>query len=603
MEGLSLRTSPEVFESKIMLNQVQVICNSDGTFYAESKLISLIKKVVQFLFRCFFDFTTKYQIGWANGLIHTFNQIEQSKVKLGLDTFRSHLNVARTVTKKLKENINSLTKEALTQLKLRTISCKYRLGGTYSKKYEKAVASEIAIVELYKPLLKVWKQTQVVFPDKELSDQDIQILEDFSRYPKFAKTLLDDSILLERFFKYAFIEKNSNDAFVQFFQIVQKMTDVGLNERISRYGHSAKIKEFQEGDTTYKDLTIRIEGKDQSILNPNEIVVLRNDYKLTVNEIFHVFEKRAYCVGNLEYFGEFEGVTDYGIAVWNPNEWGVWNPAKNDYDRIDLNDPDWIKKMPFADYLTEEEARKLLTDKDGNQIDFKPDEWVFGAVGKNEYAEANLEGSHTMMVVAVPLPDGRRGMAYLGKFTWEFPRDTPGKLKVLVKYLPAAVQFPDENIWRGSRVQGIIAAKASPEAKDQILNKIKATKIGAANKNEFFNILQYNCIDWVFKTLKPVFTDIDPVELVGISFAEADPKGPVGKIVSIWRRFPNLMASVFNCALRILGPNRVIKKKKDLTEKMFEIEYDRMAWKNEGKHKRLHPQGIIALQNRNLKRD
>ena len=43
---------------------------------------------------------------------------------------------------------------------------------------------------------------------------------------------------------------------------------------------------------------------------------------------------------------------------------GAYDPAKKDYLRIDVvNDPDWIKKIPFSEIISEENAKDRFEDK------------------------------------------------------------------------------------------------------------------------------------------------------------------------------------------------------------------------------------------------
>lgn len=591
----NLITNPLAFEKLVQASKKSVICDDQGNFHVEYPLIAIIRKIVSVIFRDLFGCEARKYVGWAKGTVYAFDQCEQDK-KHSMEL----LKTAKTVKKILKQNKSSKVNVALTELKIRTTALKYRLGIKNAQQIP-----EDKKVELYKKLesqAEAWKKTQIVYQTHELSPEEKRQLKTLLKYPKFAALVYEDETLRTKFFYWALLAKNNVGAFVQFPRTVEKLTDLGLSEKIGRYGgKDLQIK--KEVDSTgnlIKDLTLPFEGKHESILNEKHCVTLSNDYKLSIQEVFKIFKDRISIVGNLEYFGEGKGITN-----WNANEWGYFNPAKNDYDRIDMNDPDWIFKMPFSEIIDEDEAKERFEDKDANKLEFAPDEWVFTVIGKNEYKEANLTGAHTMLCIAVPLENGKRGLCYMSKFVWEFPDKEKEKWKYVrtgFDTVRAAIQSPDENFYQISRDEEGVSWRATQEEARVILNRIskdkKLVEKGALN----FQFLIYNCTDWVFKKLRRrkesgmgLVTPEERDEVAGMCMWDAKPEGLASYLV----KMPNkVRKGIINLALMITQPKGQLKKRKNGDERELRLTLEHGPWRGGGDSH--HPSAII--KNKRLKR-
>lgn len=576
-----------------LIQNKSVACDKKGNFYVENRLIATIRRFVAIIFGDLFGLESRKHIGWAKGLIYTFDQIEKRRIELYQPQFLSHLSTAKRVKKILKQSKSLNAKAALHQLNLRTTALKYRQANAYHTKYVKNQQPNTQLFNQIKPLAEAWKKKQIVYKTHELSEKESQQLEILTQYPKFAALVMEDSPWLEKFFGWALLEKNNVDAFVQFPKTVQKIIDIGLSEKIGKYGgEDLKIENVNIAGTVYKDLTLPFEGKRESILDKKHHVTLINDYMLSIKEIFKIYKDRKTKVGNVEYFGEGKGTCN-----WNGIEWGTFNPKKNDYDRIDVKDPEWIKKIPFSEIITEDEAKERFEDKNGNKLQFEPNHWVFSVIAKNEYKHANLTGTHTMLCIAVPLGNGRRGLCYMSKFPCEFPDFEKEKRRVLrlgFDTVDGAIQLPDENFYRIKRDEENVSWRATEKDAQIVLNRIAKDKLLIEKRLFHFQILIYNCTDWVFKKLRHMVPVQERDEIASMSMWEAEPEGLAAKIIKLP---PFIRKIIFDISIKIASPVGKIKIRKDKTEYIIQLTTKNGPW-NDGVRKP-HPAMIIIRKRQN----
>jgi hypothetical protein len=581
--------NPEIFENLVLSPKKSVVCNNQGEFYEENCLKALIRKIACTIFGDFFGFISHKHIGWARGLVFTFDQFEQSRFEVNPDKYKSYLKTAKTVKAILKKNRSANVQKELRILKERTVALKYRLGAAYSAKYERQPQVDMKLFEDLKPLITAWKKTHIIFKSHELSEEkEINQVRILTQYPKFASLVRDHTPLRVKFFEWAILAKNPVDEFVQFPRTIEKLIDNCLFEKIGRYGgQDLKLEKKVIEGKIYKDLTLPFEGTRESILDEKHVVTLAHNYRLSIAEIYKIFRDRIKKVGNLEYFGEGKG-----ICNWNANEWGALNPAINDYVRIDVNDPDWIKKVPFSEKITEEEAKMRFEDKDGQKLKFERHHFIFTALAKSETQQADLLGAHTTLCIAVPLDDGTRGLCYLSKFAREFPDfNTEKKRYVRMGFdtVEAAIQLPDENFFQIKRDEEAVSWVASEEQARVVLQRISKDKLKSMKGSLYYQILVYNCTDWVFKKLRDVVLEAERDAIAALHVWDAKPEGLSGKFIKLPKRVRELIC---NLSIKIAKPQGKIKICKNGTEKEIKLTIENAPWKKP-KIKKLHPTQII----------
>lgn len=590
---MNIFQKPLYFEGLVQSSKINVICDSQAKFHIENRLITIIKKIVYFIFKDLFGFEARKQVNWAKGMIHVFDRLEQKSLRVSEARLKTYLKTAKIVKGILAQNKSPKVKAALNELKFRTTSIKYRLGVEYSDKYAKQPEVDASAYAKLKPLAEAWKKSQISFRSKKLSPKEINQLEILTQYPKIASLVLESKDIQEKFFSWALLEKNNVDAFVQFPRTVNKLIEIGLSRKIGRYGgQDLQIEEMTKNGKTYKDLTLPFEGKRESILNDKHKVTPACNYQLSIGEVFDIFKARVFKIGNLEYFGEGQGIRN-----WNANEWGVYNPEKNDYERIDLTDPNWIENMPYSEHITEKEAKKRFEDKDGNKLNFGPEDYIFTVVANNEFKHANMTGSHTMLCIALPLKDGQRKLNYMGKFPWDFADFEKEKKRYLrsgVDTLKGAIQCPDENFYRIERDVEGISYCVNKEQATVILNNIAKDKKKSEQGTFYFQLLIHNCTHWIFKKLDNLIPDVERNQIAALKVADAKPEGLAAYLVKLPKIVRN---GILNFTTKIAGPIGQVKKRKDGTEKWYQLTPKNGPWNNF----LLHP-SMIILRKRERKK-
>lgn len=591
----NILATPEDFETLLNAEQKSVACDGRGVYWEEAWIISVIRRIVKKVFGDFFRWEARKHVNWAKGTVHVLDYVEQKRIELGKEgQLRPLLRAAKAVKNVLKKDVTPAAKVELQNLRVRMLSLKYRLGS-----YEKKGNVDPSLIEFCRRFAENWKETQVVFKVKELSQKELQQIEGLSRYPKFAQLMKDDEGLRESFFRWAILEKNNVDAFVQYYNTVSKLIDVDLSGRIATYGGAdLRIEELDIEGKRYKDLTLPFEGKRHSLLNERHVVTFSHDYQLSIGEIFKIFKDRLTEVGNLEYFGQ-----DQGICNWNPNEWGAWNPTKDiigGYERVDMQDPNWIKKVKFSEIITEGEAKNRFDDEHWNKIDFGPDDYVFSVIAKNHHEHVNITGAHTMLGIAVPLGDGTRGIVYVSKFTWDFP-DPAIKAKEYARAAfdarPGALQLPDENAcFQVGRDQESVSVRATPEQAQIVFNRIKKDREKIYTGRFFFRLLDDNCIDWVFKTIRHLIPEDRKNQICSMPLHEARPSGLIGRLMAIWRKLPSpIGAGLFNSVILLMRPKAINILSKDGRVKRVGFDIRKAPWNAS----RPHPGMLIIKKRKN----
>jgi hypothetical protein len=584
-----------------------LICDEKGNFHVENCLIALIKKIVTVIFRDLFGFESRKQIGWAKGHVHVFDKLEQTHTELNKEALEGYLKTAKVVKQILKQNKSSKVQAALAELKARTIGLKYRLGSYYKENYdaENSRPDEPILKELLS-VAEEWRKTQIAFKKNPgLTELQKDRLTTLAKRPKIAKLILQNQKLKDQFFEWSLIEKNPVDAFVQYPRTRERLVDIFLSEKISSYGGKENliIEKVEKDGIFHKYLKLPFETDETvdkvhyvNILDEDKTVKLSHNYELTIGKIFQIFKDRKFVVGDVEYLHR-ENSKGGVIANWHGLKWGAWDPSLGKYHCIDFTDDLWIKNLrSFTEILTEEQAHERFYDINGKKLQFGPTDYVFSIIGTNEFEDANLVGSHSMLCIAVPQGDGTRKLYNLSKFVKEFP-DPSKSLKQYVRVLfdavEGAIQCPDENIFKAYRASGEIAWKYTEQETKVKLKKI-ADDYELMQKGELtFQFLKDNCTDWCFEVFDGNISE-EEMKSFSMSIWDAKPDGMIEKILI--NLPPFLLKMFFRLLFFIMGP--VGRKKKTKDGKEIEIKvstHEPGPWDPKHKYMRTHPSKIIKV--------
>jgi hypothetical protein len=407
---------------------------------------------------------------------------------------------------------------------------------------------------------EIFSALNPLFPDRIGKKEK---LEELCRYELFARRLLEDSALRQDFIDWVFVCENEMKPFIQFPDTVRKIVACGLSGRIGFFGGNAlRIMDGQ--------LTLPFEGVHVSIMDENSVVTFRNNYSLTIKQIFRIFRDRLLEMGNLEFFSS-------GICNWNPKKLGAYNPATGNYDIDYLKLEDWWEWFPWIEQLTVEQSCERYQEHcDGSQ-------WIFTVKASREQPTMAPSGTHSYLEVAIPNGWGYN-IYYFGKFaTTQFPQTTLQTLNCITSVMPAAVCYPDENIFNFHREHIGHSALATPEEAKNIMRSIRKDISNAMNGNLYFQLINENCCKWVWKKLHHHLGEERIPNLFSMSFIDVE----MGFIKRFKKMSPKKQKALMSLLFFLSGGwrKRTVVKKNGSIRKIG-IFHD-AAWKPEATF--LHP--------------
>ncbi len=428
------------------------------------------------------------------GINHYLDYLESIPVQAGEKIHESALELVGNVSGSLQGGNESLIN--------RIVSLRYRLGLENRSHINENLCMTL----------------DPLFPEKPGKRAGI---EEVSRYSLFAQRLIADITLQNEFYQWVIIFGNQLRPLIEFPATVKKIMDCGLGLRIGFYGGDA----LQIVDGERKLLTLPFEGVRINILNEDAIVKLKNNYQLTIAKVYEIFADRVLQMGNLEFLPT-------GICNWNPKKLGPYNPSTGNYDIEYLDLIDWWNWLPWIEQLSIQKAsERYEVACDGIQ-------WVFTVKASRERPSLNVVGTHSYMEVAIPNATGYN-IYYFGKFSTErFPQTTLQNLSCITAVFPAAVCYPDENIFNLHREHIGHSSLATPEEGINLMRSIRKDITNSMNGNFYFQLMNENCCKWVWKKLRHHLGQERIPELFSISFMEVEVDGAVGRLFNRIRNLP-----------------------------------------------------------------
>ncbi len=333
-----------------------------------------------------------------------------------------------------------------------------------------------------------WKDNYELYKKQPLTAKEKHKLGQVSNISKLAGQLISgDTKLKDESFKWILRDNNNVEALEKFPEACKKIKSCLLAGRIGRFAAtSLKVEgddltlpfEVQKGD--------KIVSERISILDGKRVVNFRGNYSLTIDAIFQIFKNKNDKPGNLEYFGK------NGITNFNVSELGWWNEQKQDYERIDLNQPKWWEDLPvYEDKLTKLQVRKRF-----NLEDFEDDEWVVVVRASTESLGLDIDKSHGFIGIVIPEGDGTWRIYDFGKYAESFPTSLIAKLFMLGNTVKAKINYFDENDIYSQRLQAKTPLIFTPEQGLMLMDEIKNDIIKAREGNIVFQFAWENCAYW-----------------------------------------------------------------------------------------------------------
>ena len=473
----------------------------------------------------------------ARKFIDRLDQIEQTPVHFSStnksvsqnSSFLSYLQLGKTLLSSLKDHTHEDSRDIALKLKRRLVALSYRLeidnGGYNPTKCEPSLLNQLIEIATN------WKGVQACFYEKSLTDQDIVRLQSCCEYPEFLKVVFSDVELQHELFCWVLRDKITVRPFIEYPALQEKITCHGLNGRIGVMGgDQLQIQKcrIDGSNTLEKIVTLPFEGRNHSILNPQDTVTFRGNYTMTIEEIFEVFgKKKSFIMGDLEYFAD-------GINNWNVNCLGWWDADKEEYCKVNLDRPYWWKELPLFEILTKKEAQMRY----GEHLNGT--HWNVAAVASRSTMTLDVYGNHAFLEVAIPLGEDRYGIYDFGKAAEQFPSDPIQIVTRSCENFEGVICFPDENVFYTHRQHVSHSFPISKEEGMKIMAAIKTDLLKARAGNLVYQIQSENCAEWTQLILEGQLGSRVP-NLFRLPYLSAEPTGALGKVFSFIKSLPQIL--------------------------------------------------------------
>jgi len=411
-------------------------------------------------------------------------------------------------------------KEALILLKQRFLALQYRLepkNGGFDRE-----APSTSLVQKIVIAAQEWKKSEAIFWHLILSEKEIELAADLARYPLFANLALSDYRLQKDLFRWLFRDRLPLEVYIQYPRLKDRLSRSLMTGRISRIGgHILKIEVIGG----VKVVTLPFEGRPVSLLSDSTVVHLKQGYSLTIGEVFKIFSQKRIEVGTLEFFSD-------GIENWNWHRLASFDPDKKCYVEIDLERQNWWEAFPLLEEISLEEAKACY----GSYLDGVL--WNFSIRASRHFRNLNFDRSHAYLEVAIPKGNGRYAIYPFGKFATRFPRNDWDALTSFSIVTPAAIAYPDENVFFSHRQHVGFSYEATPDEGRKIMAVIKEDILKARRSQLVFQIESENCGKWIHTLLASNLGREKVPNLFRLHLLETEPTGFVKWVFNTVRLMP-----------------------------------------------------------------
>lgn len=415
-------------------------------------------------------------------------------------------------------------------MQLRACSLAYRSGTLYPLREPDASLK----AELIKKA-SAWKSKMRRSPT--LTPEEERQIETFSCYQKYASALVKDPVQLEKFFKWALLNGLDVNIYVQFPKTAEKIYR-SLHKGLGAFG--GKHLHFEQG-VEKKDITMDIEGRRISILNPSAKILLSHGLTMSVQEILDHYGNKNYDEGFLCFFEE-------GLCNWDSNAQSPVGPDRKPVKPLDLEKERWWEGLRMkAHYSVEEAVKTFKLPLDGKN-------YGISMVAKRRTPKLNTFGSHAFFRILIP--DGKGGYDYTfgwGKLAARYPQNI---LDTAKNYLGAPqlaiMQNPDCNEANPDREEKAVHFVMSEAKGAACLDYIKSLILLSRKGLLVFQILVHNCTDLDHYIAKHFIDDPKARDLFKMPLNHLEVAPPFGWIMTVSRKLPYKVNQLFFKLIAIL---------------------------------------------------
>jgi len=519
-----------------------VYVKSDGQWGLQKRSV---QKINEFFHR---DHVYLKKIGAQ--LCRLLDEAESSPVKILKETdaverkqYVRLLNACKVALKTL-EKKKKCAKSSLF-LKRKMIALKYRIGSSYEKGKDPVKDFRKQEFRMFVNVAAEWKQSELMYQpiDRELSKRDLSRLKETLSFPKFIPLLNKNAELKKQFFEWIIRDGGHVQEFIEYPATWQILKKSFLTSRATAYrSHDLAVVVLKS--QKFLSLPFEIENEKNelriekiNILDQKAFVTLKNQWTLTIGEIFKKFARKNDEIGDVEYIG--------AVKNWNCHVFGSYNPKTGKHEEVDLEDPEWYKSLPVQEIVSAKtlERRFSLNPKilDGKN-------YLFLARASQGCLKEELAKSHGFIEICVPQTDGKYRLYAIGKFAADFPTRFCDLMLFPASTKRSRYSYPDENRGYHHRRQAIAPFVLSSEEGAAMLNLICDDLKVAAAGNSVFQFGADNCTFWVqnlLNRLHTAFKKEPPEDLFQMPVLNAKTAQPFKAIFGLMRRINSVLREKF----------------------------------------------------------
>ncbi len=520
---------------------------SYGSTHFANQLVLCLKDTLEKGQRIFKWLIHYRQDNRLTAIAHLYTQqlMALEKVSILSDSGSALTRQASAHLKQMQNCYHQHAKGAKQQLERSILAQSYRTNKAVENSLE-----EIENLEALKIEAKEWKITHSYYQQKELSQAELNALNEACQYQKFAEFLVTDDKTQAEFFSWILpndnpihpFKGNQVPIFIKFPGLYQEIVR-DLGSRSARYG--AKLFKI---DPATQLLTIKIEGKRVKIEEATRSAKLsligpdkKGQMSLTLAQIFAEFKHRMDTgYGNVEVYGK------QGLCNYNAAERGAYCEEHKNYASLDVDDPQWFNQMVPQEILTKAESQTRFG------IDFsQKEEGDYSGCLSGTYpiflylatqvTPGNIRGTHSYYgFLTVYRAEDRVELRTMGQFVYPFPRGLWQNFTFVSTFHPSRLFCLDENSWVAERNHTAKVIYPSREKwKDFLASLAKTVKRGDQKKLGF-HLAHANCTTHSSKKIKRHFPGQIPD--LKINFWNLNPNGAEGALFHTLKKLPPMLA-------------------------------------------------------------
>lgn len=474
---------------------------------------------------------------------------ELEKIPVGSGGLPIEVVDADQFTMKLLDSTHEMMRNARLTLNRYILAQKYRYGVLPDS--EREIDDEDCKLLLNQAI--EWKEENRIYSNKKLTEEEIEKIREVCCYLDFAKHLLDDKEWREHFFSWILpndtkeqpFRANDVEVFVKF---------PGLHKQIMRrlcYVNSRVGGSLFKVDREEQVVTIPIEGSRVKVLLGDEKYELRGRFgdgklTLTIRQIFEDMEKQL-IIGraNVDVFNEKEGFFNY-----SPAERGAWHEDLGKILRPTLDDPDFFKKTPFIERLTEEEVQQrynVRTDLDLSLIPGYEGQYAYCPKGRypfiiirgTQQGENEIRGTHSYYDLVIPTEEGDYLLYAVGQLVSPFPQTATETFLFLPAWHNSRMNFGDWNRHAGRREHSSwpIEPYPTPGKWGDFMKSLFLDTLYGDRGVLGFHMVVYHCTNRLFDKMRKIF-GAHSLPNLKKRFWSLTPSGMEGKIFYAFKQTP-----------------------------------------------------------------